>query len=165
VSVVVAGLLAIVVGATIVEATHSPSKKHISADVAPALQPFFNDARVQHELAHKGFTVETRGSNPDVTFSTDPEPGGVTPFSTPLVAVTSAADAQRLAELGIAQQHPGGAWSIDTVHLMTAITTHRVAVQTGGPTSPAGSYFAALLAGTQRGASVNTLVNMISPAY
>jgi hypothetical protein len=164
VSVVVAGLLALVVGATIVEASHPSSKKHVYGDVAPPLQAFLNDPRVEHELAHKGFVVDTRATNPDFTFSTDPSDNSVSVFSTPLVVHATPADAARLQHLGVAENN-GGVWSIDPANLLRAITAREVAIQSGGPTSPAGSYFAALLAGTQPNADITTLVNAISPAF
>ncbi len=163
VSIVVAGLLAIVVGATIVKATRPASKRVVHGDVASALQPFFQDPAVQRELAHKGFRVVADDGR-DFTFTNAPNAGTTTVFSTPLVAVASSDDAARLAALGVAHNN-GRAWTLDPAQLMRAITAGTVAVHTDGPTSPAGSYLAALLASTMRGADTTTQVNAIRPAF
>ena len=170
VSVVLAGLLAIVVGATIAKAAHPPEKHVVHGAVSPALQAFVNDAQVRHELARKRFTVDLRGSDADFAFSTDPAPSALTAFSTPLVATASKADASRLTELGVAHKDSSDVWSIDTTQLMHAVAAHQVALQTGGPTSPAGAYFAALLGDVVNNmkpptGTPDTLVNAVSPVF
>jgi hypothetical protein len=162
---VIAGLLALVVGATIVEASHPANKKHVvHGTVSPVLQSFLADPRVQHELAHKGFTVVADGSNADFTFTTDPQTNAARVFATPLVATASPTDAQQLERIGLAHQNDS-VWSIDTTKLMNAIAAHQIAVHTDGPTSPSGSYLAALLAGLRPNDDVPALVNAIRPAF
>ncbi len=166
-SVVVAGLLVIVVVATIVKAARHPAERVVRGDIASGLQPFLTNPAVRRELAHKGFTVKTGTQNPDFDFAMRVD--GPAVFSTPLVAVTSTADAQTLAQRGIARHEASGVWTIDTVQLMHAVDANQVAVQAGGSMSPAGSFLAALLGDVANNMKPPTdptsVVNAVSPTF
>jgi len=180
VSVLVALLLALVIAATIVRATNTPTtKRTVRGAIAGAMRAFFDDTRVQHELRKRGFVVdEAAVGAPGLDFALFPDdetsaPAGSrfdAPVWTPLVAVASPGDAERLDRAGVAHRDANGVWILSTPALMAAATRGEAVVSTGAPTSSPGSLFVALTSFVANGmgvpvAATSSVVNAVSPVF
>ncbi len=198
ISIGVAVVLAVLVGATITASVRerSTTKKVAVRGVVDAEEKaFFDDPRVQHALADRGFLVQTDAvDGPDVPTAVAHAPydfafvaqpwaqsaasianvgSTVSPFSTRVAIVTSADVARTLQQHGAAQDR-GGWWTIDLAKYRDLATrgaapfvrSADVKTSSSAQLYAAGAAYASNGARTLGGAAdVDAVVNRVAPLF